>query len=94
MIFIVRTIDPPPTVEDVRVVRARLTPSPSQKAETRDLFCVGDEQALDKLRGAGLQIVLLHDGWYADDHGGGIAVWGNGRYWEVRESPFDVIEQG
>jgi hypothetical protein len=27
----------------------------------------------------------------ADDSGGGVAVWGNGRYWEVRATPFEII---
>jgi hypothetical protein len=56
-----------------------------------DLFCVGDEEAPERLRAQGWNVVLLHDGWYADDEGGGVAVWGNGRYWEVRATPFDVI---
>jgi hypothetical protein len=44
--------------------------------------------------GGACTIVPLHDGWYPDELGGGVAVWGNGRYWEVRSSPFDVIASG
>ena len=88
MIFIVRTFDEKMSVPDLRIIRARATPS----AEARDLFCVGDDDAVDKLRADGWSVVLLHDGWYADDQGGGIAVWGAGRHWEVRESMFNVID--
>jgi hypothetical protein len=91
MIFIVRTTDHQPAAPGVRVVCTRMSPAAAGK---RDLFCVADEDAAERVRAEGGQIVLLHDGWYADDHGGGVAVWGNGRYWEVRDSPFDVIERG
>jgi hypothetical protein len=36
--------------------------------------------------------VSVHDGWYADDTGGGVAIWGQGRFWEVRDTPFTVRE--
>ncbi|MDQ2804052.1 MAG: hypothetical protein M3Y41_15770, partial [Pseudomonadota bacterium] len=52
-------------------------------------FCTGD---LDAARAAGLSVFPVHDGWYADDTGGGVAVWGQGRYWEVRDTPFTVKE--
>jgi hypothetical protein len=52
---------------------------------------LGDETVSNRLRAQGWNVLPLHDGWYADDDGGGVAVWGNGRYWEVRASPFDVI---
>ncbi len=32
----------------------------------------------------------VHDGWYADDTGGGVAIWGQGRHWEIRDTPFTV----
>jgi len=64
--------------EDVRVVHTRN----SLDGNGLELFCVGDDG------------VPLHDGWYPDGHGGGVAVWGSGRYWEVRSTPFDVIAQG
>jgi hypothetical protein len=37
-----------------------------------------------------LPVVLVHDGWYADDHTGGMAIWGQGMFWEVRDTPFTV----
>jgi len=60
----------------------------------RDLYCTGSEDIADRLRARGWTIVSLHDGWYPDQGGGGVAVWGNGRYWEVRESPLHVVAQG
>ncbi len=90
MIFIVRTRDRTPTRGDVSIVHAREHPSGLE----RDLFCVGDEALLERLRDDGYSIVPLHDGWYADESGGGVAVWGNGRYGEVRSTPFDVVAQG
>ena len=37
-------------------------------------------------------MAAVHDGWYADDHGGGVAIWGQGMFWEVRDTPFTVKE--
>jgi hypothetical protein len=59
---------------DVRVVMVR------SRCGRTEFFCVGDVP----------ESTPLHDGWYADDTGGGIAVWGAGRYWEVRPTPFTV----
>ena len=36
----------------------------------------------------------LRDGWYEDDTGGGIAISGHGKCWEVRDTPFTVRESG
>jgi hypothetical protein len=52
-----------------------------------DVFCDGDP---DAARSAGLPVVPVHDGWYADDTGGGMAIWGQGIFWEVRDTPFTV----
>ena len=57
-----------------------------------DLFVVGDDDAPDRLRTQGWRVVLLRDGWYQDDGAGGIAIWGQGAYWEVRDTPFSVRE--
>ncbi|MFO1028720.1 MAG: hypothetical protein U1E70_26380 [Acetobacteraceae bacterium] len=54
-----------------------------------DYFCLGDP---DAARAAGWTVVCLHDGWYADDTGGGVAIWGEGQFWEIRATPFRVIE--
>ncbi|MBV9322466.1 MAG: hypothetical protein JO352_01615 [Chloroflexi bacterium] len=91
MIFVVRTRDDVGAVHgEARVVHARKDPT----REQRDLFCVGDEGLVQRLREDGCVVSALHDGWYPDELGGGVAVWGNGRYWEVRSSPFDVVDQG
>jgi hypothetical protein len=52
-----------------------------------DWFCLGDAGAA---RSAGHNVVTLHDGWYADDTGGGVAIFGP--YWEIRDTPFTVRE--
>lgn len=54
-----------------------------------DCFCTGDPASA---RHAGWLVVPVHDGWYADDAGGGVAVWGQGQFWEVRHTPFNVKE--
>jgi hypothetical protein len=93
MIFVARAADGQQRIDaSVRVVRTRATPPlVTATPGERDLFCVGDEEAAERVRAQGWKVVPLHDGWYADDEGGGVAVWGNGRYWEVRATPFDVI---
>jgi hypothetical protein len=98
MIFIVRTADGqlPPGADgaELRVVRTRATPAYAGSFGPPggvDLFCVGDDDAPQRCRARGWEVVELHDGWYADGAGGGLAVWGNGRYWEVRATPFEVI---
>jgi hypothetical protein len=67
---------PPPP--DVRSVLVRRNP---KDPRVLDYFCVADIT----------DVAPLHDGWYADDTGGGIAVWGSGRYWEVRSTPFTIL---
>jgi hypothetical protein len=52
-----------------------------------DWFCLGDP---DAARNAGHNVVTLHDGWYADDTGGGVTIFGP--YWEIRDTPFTVRE--
>jgi hypothetical protein len=84
MIFVVRDAGEWPP--GVRVALVRRTPG----FPGLDVFCEGDAAAAQRLRDAGMEVVALHDGWYADDHHGGVAVWGQGRYWEVRDTPFDV----
>ena len=39
-------------------------------------FCLGDPDAAAI---SGLPVVRVHDGWYADDSGVGMATWGQGR---------------
>ena len=97
MIFILRTRGGEPPVHDgqLRIVHRRATPHQVVTASGQvDLFCTGDDLPQDAAAGCG-EVVRLHDGWYADgdDVGdsGGVAVWGDGRFWEVRATPFDVI---
>src|SRR4051812_34636048 len=88
MIFIVRTT--PGRVPSLDVKMVRQTPSIVPDSAGRlDYFCRGDP---DAARTAGWPVVPVHDGWYADDHGGGMAIWGQGMFWEVRDTPFTVQE--
>lgn len=84
--FIVRSTGQQP--EGLEVKLGRRTPSlVATAADQVDWFCLGDAEAA---RRGGLDVVLLHDGWYADDTGGGVAVFG--AYWEIRDTPFSVKE--
>jgi hypothetical protein len=93
MMFIVRTGGERPRDPDVRIALARKTPPivPNGEGKT-DLFCVGDDAAPDRLRAEGWSVVDLRDGWYQGDDAGGVAIWGQGKYWEVRDTPFSVKE--
>ncbi len=93
MMFILRSHEERPNAAAIAVKAVRRTPAivPDGAGRT-DYFCVGDADAMAALRAEGWDIVELRDGWYADDAGGGIAIWGHGQYWEVRETPFTVRE--
>ena len=93
MMFIVRSSGEQPSLAGVALKVRRRTPDivPNAAGKT-DYFCVGDEAAIAALRGRGLDIVELRDGWYADDTGGGVGISGHGRFWEVRDTPFTVKE--
>jgi hypothetical protein len=93
MMFIVRTTGDLPALAEIVLKAQRRTPEtvPNAAGKT-DYFCVGDEAAIAALRGQGLDVVELRDGWYADDNGGGIGISGHGRFWEVRDTPFTVKE--
>ena len=85
MMFIVRSNGAAPA--GVSIKMRRRTPW-SLKNET-DFFCVGDSESL---RAQSLTVVAVHDGWYPDDSGGGVAIFGQGRFWEVRDTPFTIQE--
>jgi hypothetical protein len=88
MIFIVRTSAgrvPPLDVKMVRKTPAIVPDSPGRV----DFFCLGDPEAA---KTAGWPVVPVHDGWYAGDDGGGVAIWGQGMFWEVRDTPFTIKE--
>lgn len=93
MMFILRGIGDMPKPTSVQIKLARKTPAivPDAAGKT-DYFCVGDAAAMAALRVAGREIVELRDGWYEDDAGGGVAISGHGKYWEVRDTPFTVKE--
>ena len=77
----------------VRIVLARQTPEiVAEHADEIDVFCVGDDATPERLRAEGHTVIMLRDGWYRADGAGGIAIWGQGAYWEVRDTPFDVRE--
>jgi len=87
MMFIVRNNGERPALD---VKMSRRTPAlVNGGAALMDFFCVGDS---DAARAQGANVVLVHDGWYADDTGGGVAIFGQGLYWEVRDTPFTVKE--
>src|SRR5258708_6815187 len=94
MMFIVRGAATAPSVA-VQVKLTRQTPAiVSGGAGRTDHFCVGDPEAMAALGTEGWEIVELRDGWYADDSGGGVTIFGQGKYWEVRDTPFTVKEAG
>jgi hypothetical protein len=86
MIFVIRTEAGRIPPLDIKMTRH--TPAiVADSAGKMDFFCLGDPDAAtaDKW-----PLVLVHDGWYADDTGGGMAIWGQGMFWEVRDTPFTV----
>ena len=97
MMFIVRRRGERPVdaslAPGVRIALVRQTPGlVAAHVDQIDLFCVGDEAAPERLEAEGAHVVRLRDGWYQDDDAGGVAIWGQGAYWEVRDTPFSVKE--
>ena len=93
MMFIVRSADDAPAMDGVEVKASRQTPAiASNAAGKTDYFCLGTADAIAALRGSGWEVVELRDGWYAGDRGGGVAISGHGRYWEIRDTLFTVKE--
>jgi len=91
--FIVRSAGLRPEVPGVAVKLSRDTPAIVKDGAGRtDFFCVGEESAIAALRDSGLQVVELRDGYYEDGTGGGVAIWGQGKYWEIRSEPLTVVE--
>jgi hypothetical protein len=88
MMFIIRTTGQTPEGAGFSIRQTRRTPALASGG-THDFFCDGDP---DAARGQSLNVVPVHDGWYADDTGGGVAIWGQGRFWEIRDTPFTVRE--
>jgi hypothetical protein len=93
MMFIVRSADERPEMPGIAVKLSRDTPPiVKDRAGKTDFFCVGEAEAIAALRNSGWQIIELRDGYYEDGRGGGVAIWGQGKYWEIRADPFTVTE--
>ena len=93
MMFIIRSGGEWPARPDIDVKLSRDTPATvPDAAETTDFFCIGEAEVIPALRDAGWVVIDLHDGYYEDGSGGGVAIWGQGRYWEIRDTPFTVKE--
>jgi hypothetical protein len=89
VIFIVRT-DAMPDLAPLGLVARMVRRTPVMVGGgdgSIDIFCDGDP---DVAKSAGWSVLAVHDGWYADDTGGGMAIWGQGVFWEVRDTPFTV----
>jgi hypothetical protein len=93
MMFIIRSAGEAPSGPAIAVKASRKTPAtvPGGIGKT-DYFCVGETDSITTLRDAGWEVVELRDGWYAGDSGGGVAISGHGRYWEIRDTLFTVKE--
>ena len=93
MMFIIRASGARPEMLGIQVKLSRKTPPnvPDAAGKT-DFFCVGEAEAIAALREAGSNVVVLHDGYYEDGVGGGVGIWDQGRYWEIRDTPFTVKE--
>ncbi len=95
MMFILRSADGAPMRHGLRIAVTRKTPDVVPDASGKiDYFCIGEAVDMAALREVGCDIIELRDGWYADDSGGGVAIWGQGRYWEIRDAPLHVKEAG
>ena len=93
MMFIVRSAGKRPAVAGIEVKLSRTTPPNVPKAKGKiDFFCVGEADAMAALRASGWTIVELHDGYYEDGVGGGVGIWGQGKYWEIRDTPLTIKE--
>jgi hypothetical protein len=93
MMFIIRSTGKRPEAPGIQVKLSRNAPAtvPDATGKT-DFFCVGEAAAMVALRTAGWTIVELHDGYYEDGLGGGVGIWGQGKYWEIRDTPFTIKE--
>ncbi len=90
MMFIVRSTGKQPEMPGIQVKLSRATP-PDATGKT-DFFCVGEADSMAGLTASGWTVVELHDGYYEDGLGGGVGIWGQGRYWEIRDTPFTIKE--
>ena len=93
MMFIIRSSGELRQAPDIHVKLSRTTPAIVPDATGKiDFFCLGSAETMATLRTAGWVIIELHDGYYEDGSGGGVAIWGQGKYWEIRDTPFTIKE--
>jgi len=93
MMFIIRSAAGAPAPDGVQIKTSRQTPEIVPNGAGKiDRFCVGEAETMAALRGEGWDVVELRDGWYADDAGGGVGISGQGRFWEIRDTPLTVKE--
>jgi hypothetical protein len=93
MMIIARSSEALPGAPGITVKLRRPTPASVKDGVGKtDYFCVGEAAAIAALREAGREVVELRDGYYEDGKGGGVAIWGQGRYWEIRSDPLTVID--
>ena len=92
MMFIIRSSErSPPASVIVKVVRRTPAMIP-QGAGRTDYFCIGQGEDIAALSAEAWEIVELRDGWYDDGSGGGVAISGHGKYWEIRDTLFTIKE--
>jgi len=74
--------------EGLETIAIRATPSYADPTPGTDHFVVHAPDAL-AAAAAGLEVLPLKDGWY-EVPPGGVAVWGGGKYWELRDTLYTV----
>jgi hypothetical protein len=93
LMFIGRGAGAAPQLQGLAVKLTPATPPTVKNAAGKtDFFCVGEAEAIAALREAGWQAIELRDGYYEDGRGDGVAIWGYGKYWEIRSEPLTVVE--
>ncbi len=86
VMFIIRNDGRRPSAQEIKL-RRRAPAFVASNTDLVDWFCLGDPEVA---RSVGQNVLMLHDGWYTDDNGGGVAIFGP--YWEIRDTPFTVSE--
>lgn len=92
MMFILR--DRTGIVPDVirsSIKASRPTPAYADPHGGTDYFVAADKETGNALEIQGHEIVWLRDGWY-EVGAGGVAIWTDATFWEVRNTTFTVSE--
>lgn len=92
MMFILRdrTGAPPHSIRSA-IKASRPTPDYADPRGGTDHFVAADREVGTALAAQGHEIVWLGDGWY-EVGAGGVAIWSDAMFWEVRDTPFTVSE--